>query len=73
MSTDLNERGLRDGLATMADIKKTVSTMAAESARRMGEAEAHYLAMTKLLGFVDSHIAELRGQLNEVERKKEQT
>ena len=58
--TDLNERGVRDGLGALVDIRRTVAARSADAYRRFGEAEAEYLAFTKLLGFVDERIADLR-------------
>ncbi len=69
---DLNERGIRDGLGAMADIRRTVAARAADAERRFGEAEAEYNSLLKLLGFVDERTAGLRAQLAEIERKKEQ-
>lgn len=68
----LNERGLREGLAALVDIKRTVQTACREAQRKAGEAEAQLLAMQKIEGFVDIQIANMRAELTQLEREKEE-
>ena len=68
----LNERGLREGLGEMAAIRRTVVARVNDAHRRFGEAEAEFNAMTRLLGFVDQTIAQMREDLGKIEREKEQ-
>lgn len=63
----LNERGLRDGLAALADIRRTLSTQAntaaleAETCIRMRD------DLSKLIGFVDQQIDDYRAQLKQLQ------
>ncbi len=70
--TGLNERGLREGLGALGDVRRTVLAMASVAEREMSEAEAQHNAMQKVLGFVDVQIAELRAQLETLLAQKEE-
>ena len=63
----LNERGLRDGLASLVDIRRSLRTRLITVERNFAEAEMEMLALRKLLGFVDQQQVELREQLRRIE------
>ena len=65
--TDLNERGLKDGLVALVDIRRVVLV------RKAGEAEIEHHAMQKLLGFVNEQIGEYRAKLDMLLRQKEES
>ena len=70
--TDLNERGLKDGLEALAGIRRVVLVRATEAERKAGEAEIEHHAMQKLLGFVNEQIGEYRAKLDMLLRQKEE-
>ncbi len=69
---DLNERGLRDGLIELADIRRSIKgrLQDAETQASVQESAANALRKVEaLLGQVEGH---MRGRLEVIERKKKQ-
>jgi len=67
---DLNERGLRDGLIELADIRRSIKgrLQDAETQASVHETAANALRKVEaLLAQVEAH---MRGRLEQIERKK---
>lgn len=69
--TDLNERGLRDGLAALADIRKIIAAAMQDAQHRHAKAEVEMMAQQKLFGFVEQQIHDFRYRLAVFEAAKD--
>ena len=69
----LNERGLREGLQELGEIRKTLAVRERDAERRAGETEAELNALRKLRGFVDTLVEDWKAALRvlETEESKE--
>jgi hypothetical protein len=72
MFDDLNERGLRDGLITMADAKCALRSRLQAAEQQVGVYEAEAQALRKIAGIVEQVEAHMRGRLEMIERKKKE-
>lgn len=72
---NINERGLRDGLIELASAKRALKSSLQNAEQQVGvyEAEAQAQALRKISGLVEQVEAHMRGRLEQIERKKEQT
>lgn len=68
---NLNERGLKDGLSVLSEIKRIMHMRANDAERRYVEAESEMMACKKLLGFIEQQQAEFQAYLQALEDKKQ--
>jgi hypothetical protein len=67
MTDDRNERGLRDGIAGLEQVRKTLTLSMRRAEQRASEAEAELLSYRQLAGYVDIQIEEYRERLQSLE------
>ena len=68
--TDLNERGLKDGLVALNDVRRTVVRTLVTAEAKAAEAEGEQHAQRKILGFIDQQIAEYRHRLEMLQKEE---
>jgi hypothetical protein len=68
--TILNERGLREGLRELGEIRKTLAVRERDAERRAGETEAELNALRKLRGFVDTLVEDWQAALRALETEE---
>lgn len=67
---DLNERGLRDGLIELADVRRSIRGRLQDAETQASVHETAANALRKVDGLLVQVEAHMRGRLEQIERKK---